>query len=226
MIMENRKYGALEGPYSCQMPDDERPTRLLILLHGWGADGHDLAELSAALHQMMPDLACWFPHAPSPCSANPMGRQWFEISERFYQDPAASLPEMEEAAYIIESAIGEICDDLSLMSQDVILGGFSQGGMMTLHIATNQRLEAAGFASLSGALIGQVEPVSSSEATIFLAHGQQDQVVPFAASKQAQTDLEDAGYQVELMARADLGHGIDMAVLEGLGRYCHQVTAS
>jgi len=155
-----------------------------------------------------------------------MGRQWFEISERFYQDPAASLPEMEEAAYIIESAIGEICDDLSLMSQDVILGGFSQGGMMTLHIATNQRLEAAGFASLSGALIGQIGTSTSFEAPIFLAHGQQDQVVPFAASKQAQTDLEDAGYQVELMGRSDLGHGIDMAVLEGLGRFCHQVTAS
>ena len=49
-------------------------------------------------------------------------------------------------------------------------------------------------------------------------------MVPFAASKQAQADLEDAGYVVELMARPDLGHGIDMATLDGLGQFCYKAT--
>ena len=100
---------------------------VLVLLHGWGADGHDLASLGEGLHQMMPDIALWCPHGPAPCSANPMGRQWFELSERFFQSPEEALPEMETTADVIEAACEALCDDLDLPpSSDVIGGLFSR----------------------------------------------------------------------------------------------------
>ena len=235
-MQDTRQFGALEGPFifdahhhheGCSGVGDHShdPARLLVLLHGWGADGRDLADLGAPLQAMMPDLAIWCPNAPHICSANPMGRQWFALTERFFSHPEEALPEMQEMAYLLESAIDEMCQDLGLVAQDVILGGFSQGGMMSLHIATQNRLPAAGFASLSGALVGTDLQAQEAAHRILLAHGSADEVVPFAASREAQSLLEEAGHQVDFLAREGLGHGIDMAVLEGLGQFCHAVTA-
>lgn len=222
-------FGALTGPYRFNALDEEGPARLLILLHGWGADGRDLAELGTALMQMMPDLALWCPDAPDICSSNPMGRQWFELTERFFSHPEDALGEMTDAAYIIEAAIEAAGEALSISPDKIILGGFSQGGMMTLHIAQSRRLGLAGFASLSGALIGQIEALPSDMhpddvPAILIGHGTADEVVPFAAGKEAQMTLEEAGYQVDFVARPELGHGIDMALLDRLGQFCHIVT--
>lgn len=232
----NRQFGALEGPFifdahhhhaGCSEMGEHShdPARLLVLLHGWGADGRDLADLGAPLQSMMPDLGVWCPNAPHICSANPMGRQWFELKDRFFSHPEEALPEMQEMAYLIEGAIDEMCQEMGLVPQDVVLGGFSQGGMMTLHSATENRLQAAGFASLSGALVGTSLSAQEAAHRILLAHGSADEVVPFAASREAQSLLEEAGHHVDFLAREGLGHGIDMAVLEGLGQFCHAVTA-
>lgn len=223
-IPENRTYGTLEGPFVFQTDEIDRPQKVLVLLHGWGADGHDLASLGEGLQHMMPDIALWCPHGPAPCSANPMGRQWFELSERFFQSPEEALPEMETTADVIEAACEALCEDLDLPPSSVVIGGFSQGGMMALHLGTKGHFEAAGYASLSGALIGGVTPVADTSISFFVSHGTDDEVVPFAASKQAQADLEEAGYVVDFMARPQLGHGIDMATLDGLGQFCYKAT--
>jgi phospholipase/carboxylesterase len=219
-----RKFGTLEGPLVFDESEGETPTRLLVLLHGWGADGRDLADLGVPLQHMLPDLALWCPNAPAPCSANPMGRQWFELTDQFFTRPEEALEEMSETAYLIEGAIDALCDEMGLTAQDIILGGFSQGGMMSLHIANQGRLQAAGFASLSGALVGAVEQPEDGPHHILLAHGTKDEVVPFAASREAQSLLEDAGHHVDFLARDELGHGIDMAVLDALGQFAHMVT--
>ena len=232
------KFGPLTGPLMLPaMPHDEseahqepgdeavRPERALVLLHGWGADGRDLADLADPLQQMMPDLAVFCPHAPAACSANPMGRQWFELTERFYRNPEEVLPEMQEMAYLVEAAVDELCHNYQIPLQNVVVGGFSQGGMMSLHIAMQARLEAAGFASLSGALIDQANLDDAYGHHIFLAHGTDDTVVPFAASSEARSFLEDAGHHVELLSRQGLGHGIDMTILEALGHFIYHVTS-
>lgn len=220
----SQKFGTLEGPFVFDESQGERPTRLLVLLHGWGADGRDLADLGEPLQHMLPDLALWCPHAPAPCSANPMGRQWFELTEQFFTRPEEALDEMTEVSYLVEGAIDALCDQMGLVAQDIILGGFSQGGMMSLHIANQGRLQAAGFASLSGALVGAANQIEDGPHHILLAHGLKDEVVPFAASREAQSLLEDAGHHVDFVARDELGHGIDMAVLDALGQFTHMVT--
>ena len=221
----SEKFGILEGPFAFEATQDEMPRRVLILLHGWGADGRDLADLGEPLHHMMPDLALWCPHAPTPCSANPMGRQWFELEARFFERPEMAVAEMTEMAYVIEGAIDALCQRFGLVAQDIVLGGFSQGGMMALHIANQGRVQAAGFASLSGALVDDAREPEDGPHHILLAHGTKDEVVPFAASREAQSALEDAGHHVDFLARDGLGHGIDMGVLDALGQFTHMVTA-
>ena len=131
---------------------------------------------------------------------------------------------MEEISAIIESALDDMMTQMNLDPSQVILGGFSQGGMMSLHLATHGYVPLAGFASLSGALIGNAKLPETGGQRILLAHGKQDEVVPFAASKQAQAGLEEVGHQVDFVPRDDLAHGIDMAVLDALGQFCHMVT--
>ena len=224
-MQTHTQYATLEGPMVFEQEEGAMPARLLILLHGWGADGRDLADLGAPLQQMMPDLAVWCPHAPSPCTANPMGRQWFELTERFFQRPEEAVAEMTETGYLIEAAIDEACRELGLVPQDVIVGGFSQGGMMSLHLANQGQIQAAGFASLSGALVDEAQMPEDGPHHILLAHGTKDEVVPFAASREAQASLEEVGHHVDFLSREGLGHGIDMAVLEALGQFCHMVTS-
>ena len=57
-----------------------RPGHLVLLLHGYGADGNDLIGLAPVLAPLMPDVVFHAPNAPYPCEGNPMGYQWFGIS--------------------------------------------------------------------------------------------------------------------------------------------------
>ena len=57
------------------------PRHLVVLLHGWGADGNDLIGLAPPMSQLLPDAEFLSPHGPEACDANPMGRQWFPLSD-------------------------------------------------------------------------------------------------------------------------------------------------
>ena len=68
----------LNGPRHA--PRSGQTKSLVILLHGYGADGNDLIGLAEPLSQYMPDTAFRAPNAPQRCRVNPMGYQWFPIS--------------------------------------------------------------------------------------------------------------------------------------------------
>ena len=54
---------------------------VVILLHGYGADGNDLIGLAPHLARALPDTAFYSPNAPFPCEMSPFGRQWFSLAE-------------------------------------------------------------------------------------------------------------------------------------------------
>ena len=58
------------------------PSQLIILLHGLGADGHDLIGLAPHLAELLPHAQFVAPDAPFPCDMAPMGRQWFSVGDR------------------------------------------------------------------------------------------------------------------------------------------------
>ena len=207
--MTDLQCASLQGPF-CDAPQGPANSAL-ILLHGWGADGHDLASLAPYLQASLPQLALYTPHASDICSANPMGRQWFELSERFFANPAASEADMDKAAAVISEAVMAFSEAISLPQTRIMLGGFSQGGMMTLHLASQGRLPMAGYISIAGALVvpDAVQEATSHSAPITLIHGAQDEVVPFQAMSRAEDRLLIAGYQVTSHTRPEMGHAID-----------------
>ena len=217
-----KQCAGLEGPFFFDARKADAPRRLAVLLHGWGADGNDLIDLGAPLQQMMPDLALWCPHAPTPCSANPMGRQWFELNNLIDNN---SAQERSVMATEIEMAMHALATQIGLSPDKLVLGGFSQGGMMSLQIATTSHAAAAGYASLSGALLTAELQRPVNPIPVFLAHGSADGVVPLSASQQAEALLTQSGYDAHLMTREGLGHGIDGDILQALGSFIHQVTS-
>ena len=65
-------------------PTSGKAKRLVVFLHGYGADGNDLIDIGRAWQPILPDTAFVSPHAPEPCGQAPVGRQWFGLT---FRDP-------------------------------------------------------------------------------------------------------------------------------------------
>ena len=73
--------GELDGP-RLEPPGGQPAKRLVVFLHGYGADGNDLIDIGRAWQGLLPDTAFVSPHAPEPCGQAPIGRQWFPLFTR------------------------------------------------------------------------------------------------------------------------------------------------
>ena len=197
-----RQFGTLEGHF---IPPARGgiPSSLIVILHGWGADGNDLADLARPLAVRFPGAAFFVPHAPEPCSMNPMGRQWFDIDDRV-NGPVVAAP-------VIDAAVATACAELDVPTDAVALIGFSQGGMMSLHCGLHMDAPPAAVVSFSGALLvhEQIATVDRCHPAVQLVHGTDDQVVPFGLMAASASILEAKSVAVETVARPGLGHGID-----------------
>lgn len=182
--------------------------RLVLLLHGLGADGNDLIGLAPYFAQALPDCAFVSPHAPFPCDMAPYGRQWFSLQDR---SPATMLAGVQAAAPILNAFIDAERDRLGLADANVALLGFSQGTMMSLYVAMRRAKPIAGIVGYSGALVAPqlLAAEVTSKPPVLLVHGDADQIVPFQAMDAAATALKASGVPVTTLGRPHLPHSID-----------------
>jgi phospholipase/carboxylesterase len=200
----------LDGP-SATYPNGATPKRLVVLLHGLGADGNDLFGLVPALAPALPGTAFVAPDAPFPCDMAPFGRQWFSLQSR---TPVAIEAGVRAAATILDAYLDEALERLGLSDAQLALIGFSQGAMMSLYVGPRRAKQLAGIVGYSGRLIGDTSEFKSKP-PIFLVHGDADPVVPPNSLPLAVRALEREGNPVEAVTRPGLGHAIDE---EGLRR--------
>lgn len=189
---------------------------LVIVLHGYGADGNDLLGLADPLSSHMPDTVFIAPDAPNKCSGNPFGYEWFPIpwmdgstEEQAQSGMAQSLGDLE--AFIDEQMAAE-----GVTPAETILIGFSQGTMMSLHLAPRRATPFAGVVGFSGRLLEPEKLAGEvvSRPPILLIHGDQDQMVPIASLPEAADALVAVGFEVYTHISKDTGHGI---APDGLG---------
>ena len=81
-----------------------KPKKLVVLLHGLGADGNDLIGLAPYWAPLLPDAEFVSPDAPFPCDMAPYGRQWFSFQSRA---PRAVLAGVRAAAPILDNFLDE-----------------------------------------------------------------------------------------------------------------------
>lgn len=196
--------------------------QLVILLHGLGADGNDLIALAPHLASALPDAHFIAPDAPFPCDMAPYGRQWFSLQDR---DPAVMLSGIRMAAPILDGFIDKQMERFGLNAGSVGLVGFSQGTMMSLHVAPRRQDPFFGVVGFSGALLNgeALQTEATSKPPVLLIHGDADDVVPVQATPAAAGALQDAGFTVETLICPGVPHSIDpnglRRAIDFLGRH-------
>lgn len=196
--------------------------QLILLLHGWGADGPNLIDLADLFAETLPDAYFIAPNAPYPCEANPYGFQWFSLMDR---QPQHLLAGVRGAAEILNHFIDEQLAALALDNSKLALVGFSQGTMTALHVALRRSPQIGAVVGFSGSLIGPDELAKEITARppVCLIHGNMDDVVPYASMERAANALAQHGVKAETHTREYLGHSIDMEGIKAasafLGKY-------
>jgi phospholipase/carboxylesterase len=181
--------------------------QLMLLLHGYGADGSDLIGLGNHWRDLWPDMAFVAPNAPDPCAQNPSGFQWFPLQvDRI----AGRIEGAAEARPVLINFLIDLWAQTGLSARETVICGFSQGAMMALHVGTSLDLAPIAVISFAGALIPPVGFATARYAKppIALVHGDVDRVVDPQLSRESAQVLADAGYEVRLHISPGAGHGI------------------
>jgi phospholipase/carboxylesterase len=197
----------LDGPRA--EPRSGGPARqLVVLLHGLGADGNDLIQLAPYLGEALPDAAFVSPHAPDACDMAPMGRQWFSLQS---VEPQKLLEGAEAAAPLLDRFLDDELARHGLDASRLALVGFSQGGMMALHVGLRRAEPVAAICGFSAALVGaeRLPEELRSRPPVLLVHGESDEVIPYQAMPAASAALKANAVPVTAETRPGLGHGID-----------------
>ena len=198
----------------------------VLLCHGFGAPGDDLMPLAEALD---PQLRWRWVFPEGPIDLRPQGipgRAWWHIDMMRLQvammrgeveELVREMPEgLPRAHQLLSSAI----EALGVPREKLVVGGFSQGAMLTTHLALNSATPLAGLAILSGALVAREEwqaaaKTSGPQLSVFQSHGTADPILPFEGALMLRELLLGAGAKLRFVEH-DGGHEIPFEALRGL----------
>jgi phospholipase/carboxylesterase len=180
----------------------------LVLFHGRGADEHDLFQL---LDLLDPERRLLGLTPRGPLALPPGGAHWYVVREIGYPDPGTFLATYDRVASWL--------DGLELDPARTVLGGFSQGAVMSYALGLGEgRPRPAAILALSG-FIPTVDGFSLDLERplppVAIGHGTFDPVISVEWGRRARATLQDAGAEV-LYREYPLPHGIDPRFLAEL----------
>ena len=158
-------------------PEDKNIKNAIILLHGYGGDGKDISTLSLNWKRHLPNTVFICPNGHEPCTINPSGYQWFDLTN---DNPDYILEQSLKAEKILNQFINEIKQRFSLQNSKICLAGFSQGCMMSINLGLTSESEYNCIIGFSGKIINpkDLEIRKKNSTQTLLIHGELDQVVP------------------------------------------------
>jgi len=191
-----------------ERPAAGEPEGALVLLHGRGADEFDLHPVLDLLDPQC-RLAGYTPRAP--LTLPPGGAHWYVVPRVGFPDPESFRAGVAELA--------EWFDGLPFPAERIVLGGFSQGAVMSYALGLGRgRPRPAALIALSGfvpTVEGWEADLEPPFPPIAIVHGSHDPVIPVAFARSARTLLESAGAEV-LYRETPAQHWIDPGVVPEL----------
>ncbi|MBW4538337.1 MAG: alpha/beta hydrolase [Myxacorys chilensis ATA2-1-KO14] len=196
----------------------QSPTGLIVILHGWGASAQDVAFLCSLLK--LPNIQFMVPDAPFSHPYSTTGRMWYDLSNIVnFRSDMSQQPDLKKSRQLLIDWLKSLEASTGVPLSRTILGGFSQGGAMTLDIGT--QLPLAGLMVMSGYLHSAISP-QSSYPPILLVHGRQDSVVPLSAAQLAKQQLNAIGAKVDYK-EFDMGHEVSPLVLNEAQQFVEKI---
>ncbi len=209
-----------------ELNPESPPIAVVIWLHGLGADGHDFEPIVPEL-RLPPSLPVRFvfPHAPEiavTAFGGQRARAWFD----FNPSGGADVPGMKKSAARIRDLIQNEIDN-GIPAERILLAGFSQGGVMALHVGLYYPKQLAGILALStflaeGENLAAGKSAANAHIPILMCHGQQDAVLPVSLGKSSLVSLEGAGYTVE-WREYQMGHEVCREEIQDISRWLQAV---
>ncbi len=234
--MQLKKLGPLEA--TVIEPPQGQAVATLVLLHGFGAPGTDLVGLAHEL-SMGGAIRFIFPQAPlllDPSAGPLSGRAWWHIdmmelqmarlSGKFDQLASDTPDGIDAASEGLELFLSAVCKNYGLQEQELLLGGFSQGAMLSCHLALARHFPVKALVQLSGTVLCEAawknglekRKENSEYFPVFQSHSPEDQVLPFALAQRLTKILQAGNCPTEFVS-FEGGHGISRSVIDGLGKF-------
>jgi phospholipase/carboxylesterase len=196
----------------------------VIWLHGLGADGHDFAPVASQLG--LPDHLAprfVFPHAPAiavTLNGGMVMPAWYDIVslDTRGHDEEGVARSCRQVAALIEREI-----ERGIPAERIILGGFSMGGAIALHLGLRHPERLAGIMGLSCYLLREESldeeaAAANAETEVLLCHGSQDPMVPPQLGEAARARIEAKGNPVEWHSYP-IPHSVSMTELTDIGAW-------
>lgn len=194
----------MPSPLSCiEIPATSNPKYSIIWLHGLGADGHDFEgivpelSLNNAAH-----INFIFPNAPIQAVTINGGmqmRSWYDILEASL-DREVAVDDIYLSSALLEQVIQKEIDK-GINAENILLAGFSQGGVVALHTGLRYPQKIAGIMALSTYMptteqLKTERTVANNETPVFMAHGTMDPVVYPQIAKDSFNRLQAMNYPI------------------------------
>ena len=184
-----------------------KPKNAVILCHGYGGDGNDISILANYWRAHLPDTIFICPDAPEKCAASPSGFQWFDLMD---QTPEQVLAKSLVAENKLNKLIDEVKTKNNLKTDRIIIGGFSQGCMITLQTGLKRKDAVNSIIGYSGRIIdtNHLSKNINSKHKIILMHGDIDHVVPIDSLLEAKDFFNKNNYKIETKIFKNCEHRI------------------
>ncbi|MGB9097044.1 alpha/beta hydrolase [Erwinia sp.] len=179
---------------------------LVILLHGVGSNGEDLAGLGTHWSDDLPGVIFSSPNAPFRFEHGP-GYQWFSLTG---VTPGNRPQRVEAARDAFDQQLKAIIAEHGMEEHldKVVLVGFSQGSIMGLDAIVSGRWPVAGLVSFSGRLASPTPYHAAADTPVMMIHGMADSVIPYAETEIAAEALRKSGVTVSTQFDPSIGHTI------------------
>ncbi len=185
----------------------KKPINAVILCHGYGGDGKDISILAGYWKNYLPDTIFICPDAPEKCAASTLGFQWFDLID---QTPEQILSKSLVAEIKLNKLIDEVKEKNNLLANQIVIGGFSQGCMISLQTGIKRKDKINSIIGYSGKIINTEHLGKNivSRPNIILMHGDIDQVVSIDGLLEAKNFFKKNDYEIETKIFKNCEHRI------------------
>ena len=185
----------------------EKAKNAVILCHGYGGDGKDISLLAAYWKSHLPDTIFICPDAPEKCAVSPTGFQWFDLMNQTQDEILAKSLVAENK---LNKLIDEVKNNNNLDFNNIALGGFSQGCMISLQTGIKRKNKIKCILGYSGKILNtnHLEKNINSRPEIYLMHGDVDEVVPVSHLLEAKEFFIKNNYDIKTKIFENCEHRI------------------